>query len=157
MDSLIDFFAQHHDHFFYAVAGILLLLELGVLGISGPLLFVALACIATGLLITLGIISGWNIEFLMVGVFSAVIAMALWKPLKKFQNAASAPDTSSDMIGRELLVTHEITRDQGRVSYSGIEWQARLDASFSESIAISSRVQVVGVDGSLLRVKPSRE
>jgi inner membrane protein len=154
MSAFIDFFVHNHDHFFYAIAGILLLLELGVLGISGPLLFVALACIATGLLITLGMISGWNIEFLMVGVFSAFIAIILWKPLKKFQNAASTPDTSSDMIGRELLVAYEVTRDQGRVSYSGIEWQARLESSLLEPIAASSRVKVVGVDGSLLLVKP---
>jgi inner membrane protein len=154
MGTLIDFFAHHHDHFFYAVAGICLLLELSVLGVSGPLLFVALACIVTGLFITLGFINGWNIEFLMVGVFAAASAAALWKPLKRFQNKASAPDTSSDMIGRELLATYEITRDQGRVSYSGIEWQARLESSLVEPIATSSRVQVVGVDGSLLRVKP---
>jgi inner membrane protein len=154
MSTLIDFFIHNQDHFFYAIAGFCLLLELGVLGISGPLLFIALACIATGLMITLGLISGWNIELLMVGMFAALSTFVLWKPLKRFQNATSAPDTSSDMIGRDLLVTFEVGRDQGRVSYSGIEWQARLDSSLAEPIAIASRARVVGVDGSLLIVKP---
>lgn len=154
MNSIIDYFSQHHDHFFYVVACLCLLLELGVLGMSGPLLFITLGCIASGILITLGVINGWPTELLMVGIFAAISAAALWKPLKKFQNAEIAPDTSSDMIGRSLPVVFTITRDQGRVSYSGIEWQARLDPSVSEPIAVESRALVVRVDGSLLIVKP---
>jgi len=154
MHSIIDYFSQHHDHFFYVVACLCLILELSVLGMSGPLLFITLGCIASGLLITLGVISGWPTELLIVGVFAAISAAALWKPLKKFQNVEIAPDTSSDMIGRNLPVTFTITRDEGRVSYSGIEWQARLDQSVSEPIAVESRARVVRVDGSLLIVKP---
>ena len=58
------------------------------------------------------------------------------------------------MIGKKLLVTFAISADQGRVAYSGIEWQARLHESISEPIAVASHVQVVGVNGSLLIVKP---
>lgn len=153
MDTIIDYFSQHHDHFFYVVACLCLLLELGILGMSGPLLFIALGCFASGILITFNIIHGWPAEFLTMSVFAVVGAAVLWKPLKKFQNAAIAPDTSSDMIGRSLPVVFAITRDQGRVSYSGIEWQARLDASVSEPIAVASHALVVRVDGSLLIVK----
>ena len=71
MNALLEHFSQHHDHFFYAIAGISLLLELAILGMSGPLLFIALGCIASGLLVTFNILQGWEIEFLMV--------MMLWK------------------------------------------------------------------------------
>ncbi len=154
MNGLLEHFAQHHDHLLYAIACVCLLLELGVLGMSGPLLFIAVGCVATGLLVTLKIIQGWEIEFLMVGVLAVVSAVGLWKPLKNFQNAGGGPDTSSDMIGKNLSVTFAITQDQGRVSYSGIEWQARLDATILEPIPVASRAVVVGVDGYLLLVKP---
>lgn len=154
MNALFEHFSQHHDHLFYATACVCLLLELGVLGMSGPLMFIALGCIATGLLITFNIIHGWDIELLMVSVLAILSAAGLWKSLKNFQNSGGGPDTSSDMIGKNLPVTFTITHDQGRVSYSGIEWQARLDVTTAEPIVIKSRALVVGVDGSLLMVKP---
>jgi inner membrane protein len=154
MSAFIEHFSQHHDHFLYALACVCLLVELGVLGMSGPLLFIAVGCVMAGLLVTLHIIHSWEIEFLMVGVFAVLSAAMLWKPLKSFQNAGGGPDTSSDMIGKNLPVTFLITRDQGRVFYSGIEWQARLDDAVVEPIAVTSHVQVVGVNGALLIVKP---
>lgn len=154
MNALFEHFSQHHDHLFYAIACVCLLLELGVLGLSGPLIFIAMGCIATGLLITLNIIQGWDIELLMVSVLAMVSAAGLWKSLKKFQNSDGGRDTSSDMIGRTLPVTYTVTHEQGRVAYSGIEWQARLDVTTAEPIATASRAVVVGVDGSLLMVKP---
>lgn len=153
MSGIIEHFSQHHDQLLYAIAAVCLLLELGVLGMSGPLLFLALSCVITGLLSTLGIISGWQMEILFVGVLSVTSAFLLWKPFKKFQNAKEAPNTSSDMIGRQLPVTLAITRNEGRVSYSGIEWQARLDVNASETIPASARAEVVAVDGSLLIVR----
>ena len=54
----------NHDHFFYILAGISFILELSVLGLSGPLLFFAMASLATAILISAGLISGWELEFL---------------------------------------------------------------------------------------------
>ncbi|MES2826024.1 MAG: NfeD family protein [Pseudomonadota bacterium] len=153
MNALLEHFSQHHDHLLYAMACVCLLLELGVLGMSGPLIFIALGCIATGLLITFNLIHGWDVELLMVSVLAIISAAGLWKPLKSFQNSGGGPDTSSDMIGKSLPVTFTITHEHGRVSYSGIEWQARLAVTTAEPIAIASRALVVGVDGSLLMVK----
>lgn len=154
MSGLFEYFAQHQDHLLYTIAGICLVLELSVLGMSGPLLFLALSCLLTGLMVTLGIVSGWELEVLSVGVLAALSAAFLWKPLKKFQNAGGGRDTSSDMIGKVLPVTQLITRDQGTVAYSGINWQARLDAGYAEPVAVGSRAHVVAVEGSLLLVKP---
>lgn len=151
---MMEHFSQHHDQLLFAIAGLCLLLEMGVLGMSGPLLFLALSCLVTGVLSNLGIISGWEAEIFFVGALSAISAAVLWKPLKKFQNAKEQPNTSSDMIGRQLPVTFAVTQDQGRVSYSGIEWQARLETSNLNEIPLAARAEVVAVDGSLLIVKP---
>jgi inner membrane protein len=153
MGSIVDYFAQNQDFLLYAIAGVCLILELSVLGMSGPLLFLALGCLLTGLLVSLGAVTGWEMEVLSVGVLAALSAALLWKPLKKFQNAGVGRDTSSDMIGKILPVTQEITRDQGSVSYSGIDWQARLDSAHTEPVSVGDRACVVAVDGSLLLVK----
>lgn len=154
MSGLFEYFAQHQDHLLYTIAGICLILELSVLGMSGPLLFLALSCLLTGLMVTLGIISGWEMEVLSVGVLAALSAALLWKHLKKFQNSGGGRDTSSDMIGKVLPVTQLITRDQGKVAYSGIDWQARLDTAYEEPVAVGGRAYVVAVQGALLLVKP---
>jgi membrane protein implicated in regulation of membrane protease activity len=153
MASIIDYFVQNPAHLFYTITGLCLVLELGVLGMSGPLLFVALGSLLTALLISLGIIHGWQMAILSLGLLTAVSALLLWKPFKRFQNAAVPLDTSSDMIGRVLPVAQTVTRDQGAVSYSGIEWQARLDKT-TDSVVVGNRVRVVAVDGSLLLVVP---
>ncbi len=153
MESVVDYFAQNQDFLLYAIAGVCLILELSVLGMSGPLLFLALGCLLTGFLVSLGAVTGWEMELLSVGVLAPLSAALLWKSLKKFQNAGVGRDTSSDMIGKILPVTQEITRDQGTVSYSGIDWQARLDSAHTESVTLGGRACVVAVDGSLLLVK----
>ena len=152
MSGLVEHFAQHHDHLLYAIAGLCLVLELGALGMSGPLLFIALGSLLSGLLVSLGLIAGWEAEMVAVGVLTSLSAALLWKPLKRFQNAKVEPDVSSDMIGRSLPVSWVVTRDQGRVRHSGIEWQARL-AEQGDPIAEGARAQVVAVDGTLLLVK----
>ena len=153
MQSIMDYFAQHHDQLLYTIAAISLLLELSVLGMSGPLLFFSLSCLLTGLLVSVGVVSGWEMEVLLVGLFTFGSAFLLWKPFKKYQNSKEAPNTSSDMIGRRLLVKTAVSQDAGSVAYSGIEWQARLAADATGNIAPGAHAEVVAVDGSLLLVK----
>lgn len=153
MQSIMDYFSQHHDQLLYTIAAISLLVELGVLGMSGPLLFFAFSCLITGVLVSVGLISGWEMEVLTVGVLSLASAILLWKPFKNYQNAKETPNTSSDMIGRRLLVKTAISQDAGSVAYSGIEWQARLAAGATDNIAPGAHAEVVAVDGSLLLVK----
>ncbi len=149
----MEYFTQHPDYFFYALAGICLLVELSLLGMSGPLLFVAIGSVITGALMTLGIIHSFGIALVALGVISLGSAAILWKPLKKLQNKEVGPETSSDMVGKIVPVTARITQADGRVSYSGVEWLARLDSSSSEPIEPERRVQVTSVDGTILVVK----
>jgi len=150
---VIDYFSQHQDYFFYALAGICLLVELAVLGLSGPLLFVALGSLLTGIFISLGLIHAFSVAIVLLAGLSVASAALLWGPLKKLQNKEVGLETSSDMVGKVLLVTARITPFDGRVSYSGVEWLARLDSSSSEPIEAESRAEVTSVDGTLLVVK----
>jgi len=150
---VIDYFTQHQDYFFYALAGICLLVELAVLGMSGPLLFVALGSLLTAICISLGLIHSFSVAIVMLAGLSVASAALLWGQLKKLQNKAVGPETSSDMVGKILPVTARITPADGRVSYSGVDWLARLDSSSSEPIEAESRVEVTSVDGTILMVK----
>ncbi|KAF0125206.1 MAG: hypothetical protein FD148_2300, partial [Methylocystaceae bacterium] len=73
----------------------------------------------------------------------------------RFQNADIEEDKSSDLIGRELTTTHEVTKRHGVVFWSGVEWQARLaQDSPVESLAPGARARVVAVENLALVLAP---
>ena len=152
--EIFELINASHDRFFYVLAGTSFILELSLLGLSGPLLFFAIASLVTALLISVGLISGWEAEILVVGVLTVLIASLLWRPLKKFQNSGGGADTSSDMIGRAVTVSKDITAEEGAIRYSGIDWQARLDASANEAfIAEGEQCIIASVNGNTMLVK----
>ncbi|MFT4766460.1 MAG: hypothetical protein ACI9OH_003589 [Oleispira sp.] len=154
MEQLVDYFAQNHDKLLYALAGIILVIELTILGLGGPLLFIGIACAITGVFVTIGFLSSWETEVLSVGILSLVIAMILWKPLKQLQGPRKVSDSSSDMIGQVVPVSEQVTRKGGSVRHSGINWQARLDASsLVDALDSGERVEISGVEGNVMIVK----
>jgi len=154
MEILIDYFLQNHDKLLYLIAGFLLVLELTVIGLSGPVLFVAIGSGLTGLYVSAGIISDWELEIFSVGIHSLISALILWKPLKKFQGEKQVVDTSSDMIGQIVPVSEEVTVNGGNIRHSGISWQARLDpASSVDTLAAGVRVEICAVEGNVMIVK----
>ena len=89
-----------------------------------------------------------------MGVLTVLLALLLWRPLKKFQNSGGGADTSSDMIGRVVNVSKDITEEEGAIRYSGIDWQARLDASANEAfIAEGEQCIIASVNGNIMLVK----
>lgn len=138
------------------VAGLALLgFDIVVIGLS-PAMFVAVgALLASALLYA----SGWRpapVETLaLIAGASLLVALIGWRPLRRFQNADIEEDKSSDLIGRELVATHEVTKTHGTVFWSGVEWRARLaeDAGV-ERLAPGARARVVGVENLALVLAP---
>ena len=151
--SLIEYIAGHHAEVFYFIAGISLIVELTITGLSGPLLFVAFASLLTGLSIDLGLISGWETEIFVLGVLSAVITLVLWKPFKNFQNDSDGSDSSSDMIGKQVPASAEITASSGSIRYSGINWNSRLVEGVSTPIAEGQNCIITALDGNIMIVE----
>lgn len=150
----VDYILQNHAHILYVLAGLALVLELTVIGLSGPLLFFALGCCITALFIDLGIVSSWELEVLSVGILSILSAVILWKPLQKFQGADNVTDNSSDMIGKVVSVSNEVTAGGGSIRYSGIDWQAKLDMdSALDAFVEGMQVEICAVDGTTMIVK----
>mgnify|MGYP003384289080 CR=1 FL=1 len=102
-------FFENPEHLWYLIAGISFVVELSIMGLSGPLLFFAIASLSTGILVSIGIIEGWQSEVLAVGILTAIVAAILWKPLKSLQNSKGKTDNSSDMVGLKVLVSENLS------------------------------------------------
>jgi len=151
----MEYFLENPDHLWYLIAGISFVVELSLMGLSGPLLFFAMASLVTGILVSLGFVEGWQSEILSVGLLTALIAIILWKPLKAFQNSKDRTDNSSDMIGLTVPASSEISVSSGSIRYSGIDWQARLtDDANVELISEQSQCEIVAITGNTMLVKP---
>ncbi|MDX2370726.1 MAG: NfeD family protein [Colwellia sp.] len=151
----MEYFLENPDHLWYLIAGISFVVELSIMGLSGPLLFFAIGSLITGVLVSIGVVDGWQSEILTVGLLTALVAVILWKPLKSLQNSKGKTDNSSDMIGLQVLVSTEVTMTTGSIRYSGINWQARLAEDVSiESISAESQCEIVAITGNIMLVKP---
>ncbi len=150
----MEYFLENPDHLWYVIAGISFVIELSIMGLSGPLLFFAIASLTTGILVTIGFVEGWQSEIFTVGILTAVVAAILWKPLKSLQNSKGKTDNSSDMVGLTVLANSEINVSSGTIRYSGIDWQARLaEEANGESISAQSQCEIVAITGNIMLVK----
>ena len=152
--DFINHFFDNHANVFYFMAGVCLVVELMIIGLSGPLLFFAIASFITGVLVSLGLISGWEAELFVLGVLTTIVALLLWKPLKKFQADGEGKDTSSDMIGLSVRCAKSISTTGGAIRYSGVDWTARLDDAYNDIIDEGVMCEITGVEGNVMVVKP---
>ncbi|MEY8198657.1 MAG: NfeD family protein [Colwellia sp.] len=151
----MQYFLENPDHLWFLIAGASFVIELSIMGLSGPLLFFALASLITGILVSVGFIDSWQSEILSVGVITAIIAAILWKPLKSLQNSKGDTDNSSDMIGLKVPASSDITDISGSIRYSGIDWQARLaDDVTVDSVHNANLCKIVAISGNTMLVAP---
>ena len=151
----MQYFLENPDHLWFFIAGASFVIELSIMGLSGPLLFFAIASLVTGVLVNLGVIDGWQTEILAIGIFSAITATILWKPLKKLQNSKEDTDDSSDMIGLKVPASSDINKASGTIRYSGINWQARLaDDVKVDNITNGEQCQIIAITGNTMLVQP---
>ena len=57
------------------------------------------------------------------------------------------------MIGLIVPASADITRNGGSIRYSGINWNARLDPAFEDTVAANDRCEIVAVEGNVMIVK----
>lgn len=151
---------------FFLIAGLVLLgIDIFLIGLS-PLMFVASAALVTSAMLyafewkgSILSLAGWTPGLLeslaFFAVVSLLIAVAGRRPLQAFQNANVQEDTSSDLIGREVVTTQEVSKTDGWVTWSGTQWQARLaDSVPVERVGPGVRMQVVQVKNLALILRP---
>ena len=80
--------------------------------------------LVTGGLIALGLLPELlNIAIISVAILSIVLAVVLWKPLKKMQSPENEDNIEVGFVGHRFQLDADITPDKrGSYTYSGIAW-----------------------------------
>jgi len=149
---MIEYFNNNIYSFWFAVGFILLIIEALAFGFTtGFVLFVGLAALVTGGVVWFDLVPDtWIASIATFAVSSALISVALWKPLKSIQSNSKSPekDNTSDIIGLKFRLDADIGISvPGTTRYSGIEWKVEIDHSAEiTEISKGSTVVVVSVD-----------
>ena len=154
---VIDYIVDHQTEFWLVFGLVMLAIEVVTGFVTAVFLFTGLGALATGLLMSLGMLpETWISGVSCTGISSGIITALLWKPLKKLQgNRLTQKDNSSDLVGYEFVVDSDITvANPGSVNYSGIKWTVKIDeAAGVDSIEAGQKVTVNSVDVGLFKVK----
>lgn len=155
---IIDYIVNHQSEFWLVFGFVMLTIEV-ITGFStGVFLFLGFGALATGILMSLGIVPAtWIAGVSCTGISTGIITALLWKPLKKLQNDRPAQkDNSSDLVGHEFVVESDITPlKPGSTNYSGISWRVEIDKdSDVDIIKAGQRVSVSSVEVGVFKVRP---
>lgn len=135
------------------VAGILaLIIEIAVLGFSTfILLFFGVSLVITGLVMKFGLLPETaTAAFFANAILTAVMALGLWKPMKKLQEKVEPQQATGD-FARDRFILEQDVDIQGKSSrrYSGIDWKLKSE----QPIAAGTEVEVVRVEVGVQWVK----
>lgn len=136
------------------VAGLILLtIEVAILGFATfVLFFVGIAAIFAGALMYIGVIPETTLAAaLAVGVISALDAVLLWKPLKRFQQQVDKKQASNDLEGHSFTLTENVSAtEHPQYHYSGINWKLKS----AQPISAGTRVKVSRTEVGIFHIEP---
>ena len=114
------------------------------------LLFMGLSCIITGVLMSLSIIPESTIYALsFVSIFSIILAVGLWKHLKRLQNPADNNEIEVGLVGHKFELNSDLSPDKAlKYRYSGVDWIVKSP----EAIKAGQTVKVINLDVGVLIV-----
>ena len=147
MNTFFDFPLVYLPEFFFAVGVILLLVEIIFLGFSTfVLLFLGIGCVATSLLLYLGIIP------LVVGnallgtsLISVGSAIVFWRFLKNLTSNKNDTRIDAGFVNHEFTLSEAISRTSpGAYRYSSVDWVVVPDGDVTLEAGV--RVEVVSVE-----------
>ena len=155
---VVEYIVSHQAEFWLMFGFFLLAIEVVTGFTTGVFLFGGLGALATGGLMSFGILpETWIAGIACTGISSGVITMLLWKPLKKLQgDQPIEKDNSSDLIGYEFVVEKDIALNKpGATDYSGVHWKVEIDGDAGvDTIAAGQTVRVSSVEVGVFKVKP---
>lgn len=129
----------------------LVLVVLEVLAPGAFLVWIGLAAICTGL-VTLWLVLSFSAEVVAFAAFAAVaitVGLVLRRSIRP--NQVNTPD--SGLVGRRAMAL-SFDGQEGRVRLGDSDWPARLVATASVMPKFETPLEVVGVDGLVLLVRP---
>ncbi|MEX5412356.1 NfeD family protein [Atlantibacter hermannii] len=150
---MMAFFLVYPHTFWLSLGGLLLAAEM--LGGSGYLLWSGVAAVITGLLVWLFPL-GWEWQGLCFAVLT-VIAALLWSRWlsRKPQPRADAVlnQRGQQLIGQRFMLDTALVNGRGHMRVGDGTWPVVAH----EDIPAGTRVEVIAVEGIMLRVRPSSQ
>lgn len=157
--TIVEYFHAQPEALWYALGFAMLAIEAGILGLgSGVLLFAGLGAVSTGLLISVGILSGTQVSAIAAFVIlSSLWTVILWRVFRKLQSRKpSPPPPASDFVGHRFVLKGAISHTEtANERFSGIVWRVELDPEATiDTVAAGQRVRVTSLDAGIFRVVP---
>jgi inner membrane protein len=137
----------------WALAAVLLVLEIAVPGVFFLFLAVGAAAVGVVLVVMPSLSLTWQLA--VFAVFAAASALALRPVFRRLQRSRAATDAGlnalgQNMVGRTFMLDQPILGGRGRVKLGDGSWSVT-----GPDMAAGSRVRVAAVNGTELRVEPA--
>ena len=149
----MEFFSSDNMAEILMVAGLAaLIIEVAVLGFATfVLLFLGASLLITGLAMTVGLLDTTLVTALWSNaLLTTVLALGLWKPLRRMQNNVESKEVNSDFAAETFIL--EVNVDiQGNTTraYSGVQWKLKSQ----QPIAAGTLVKVIKTEVGVMWVE----
>lgn len=131
------------------VAGMLsLIIEVAVLGFSTfILLFLGISLLFVGMTMSLGWLPAtWVAALWSNALLTAVLALALWKPLRAMQNKTGSKHIHNDFAEQTFVLNAPVDINGHTMHrYSGVEWKLKSEQPISAGAHVAVIKTEVGV------------
>lgn len=149
---MLDFYAAHPFWVWAAAGAALLAIEVATS--SGWLLWPSAAAVAVGVLAVVVPLSlPWALLVFAGLTIAATLLVRRFLPRSVTEPGADINDNIGRLVGEHGRAAHAFKAGEGRVFIDGKEWAAELEEG--EHLASGAEIQVTGVSGSRLRVRPT--
>ncbi|PKM18034.1 MAG: peptidase [Gammaproteobacteria bacterium HGW-Gammaproteobacteria-15] len=112
----------------WIIVGIVLILS-ELMATSIVAVFFGIAAIIVGLLLNVGLIESYSVQYLLFGVLSLVLLFTARGRCKRWfvgytADSTEQPSRLADDIGRRVIVHSDFHQGAGRVVLNGVQWDA---------------------------------
>lgn len=149
----MEFFSSDNMAEILMVAGLAaLIIEVAVLGFATfVLLFLGGSLLITGLAMTVGLLDTTLVTALWSNaLLTTVLALGLWKPLRRMQNNVESKEVNSDFAAETFILEVDVDI-QGNTTraYSGVQWKLKSQ----QPIAAGTLVKVIKTEVGVMWVE----
>lgn len=147
-------FLQDPITFFLVLGGVLLALEVIVFQFTSVwLMLIGVGAVLTGVLLWLVPSLSWTGGFIAFAVLSALVTIALLKPLRRWQQQeGKAP--GNDAIGQQVEILEAVSTDSaGKAKWSGGVFNAVLAEGQEQTLEAGKPATITDMKGITLHLK----
>lgn len=149
----MEFFSSDNMAEILMVAGLAaLIIEVAVLGFATfVLLFLGASLLITGLAMTVDLLDTTLVTALWSNaLLTTVLALGLWKPLRRMQNNVESKEVNSDFAAETFILEVDVDI-QGNTTraYSGVQWKLKSQ----QPIAAGTLVKVIKTEVGVMWVE----